>query len=439
MGTRFRNSVPTGGSAEREGARPPRDAERGATAVQMLVILVPVAFGLIGFAVDLGMLYSAKSELQAAANAMALAAAQRLIGTDAATGAATLASQNTIETGTGFGNRYNFNANPVGKTTGNLTSVAPEPSFYAAVADASGGDSSTTVGGSAARHVTVNLTGEASLLFWSFLPLATERKTTIAARAVAGISAPLCTACGIEPYAIAAADAADPVNFGFVPNVKYSFTYLCSGNPTPTILAPAVQRVDYLLLNRLDPNALIFTDESSQVYRDLAGGLPGSTITTQACFTVNNPELVWANALPGACNALRVQPLVTASLCGLDTRFESTTSASCTGIAEVDTLATIFPPDPDVVDYDIYTDYTGTGRRIITIPIVDVLTATNTMTVLGFRQFLLSPTLGGTNISTNDTFGRFVAMYIGSVAPVRQGRFNGCQQAAGPGKVVLHQ
>jgi hypothetical protein len=201
----------------------------------------------------------------------------------------------------------------------------------------------------------------------------------------------------------------------------------------------AVQRVDYLLLNRLDPNALIFTDESSQVYRDLAGGLPGSTITAQACFTVNNPELVWANATPVACNALRVQPLVTASLCGLDTRFESTTSASCTGIAEVDTLATIFPPDPDVLDYDIYTDYTGTGRRIITIPIVDVLTATNTMTVLGFRQFLVSPTLGGTHISTNDTFGRFVAMYIGSVAPLRQGRFNGCQQASGPGKVVLHQ
>jgi len=118
----------------------PAIRERGATAVQMLVILVPVAFGLIGFAVDLGMLYSAKSELQAAANAMALAAAQRLIGTDAATGAATLASQSTIESGSGFGNRYNFNANPVGQTTGSLTSVAPEPSFYAAVADASGGD-----------------------------------------------------------------------------------------------------------------------------------------------------------------------------------------------------------------------------------------------------------------------------------------------------------
>jgi hypothetical protein len=111
----------------------------------------------------------------------------------------------------------------------------------------------------------------------------------------------------------------------------------------------------------------------------------------------------------------------------------------CAGVPEVDTLSTIFPPDPDVADYDVYTDYTGTGRRLITIPVVDVLSSTNTMTVLGFRQFLVSPALGGVNISISDTFGRFVAMYAGSVAPVRQGRFDGCQQQAGPGKVVLHQ
>jgi len=30
-------------------------------------------------------------------------------------------------------------------------------------------------------------------------------------------------------------------------------------------------------------------------------------------------------------------------------------------------------------------------------------------------------------------------MYLGSVAPVKQGRFDGCQLTSGPGKVVLHQ
>ena len=47
----------------------------GVSAVQILVILVPVLFGLIGFAIDLGMIYVVKGELKTAANAMALAAA----------------------------------------------------------------------------------------------------------------------------------------------------------------------------------------------------------------------------------------------------------------------------------------------------------------------------------------------------------------------------
>jgi len=74
--------------------------ERGATAVQILVILVPVLFGLIGFAVDLGILYSVRGDLKTAASSAALAAAQNLIGTDTAAGAATAASQLTIENST---------------------------------------------------------------------------------------------------------------------------------------------------------------------------------------------------------------------------------------------------------------------------------------------------------------------------------------------------
>jgi hypothetical protein len=52
----------------------------------------------------------------------------------------------------------------------------------------------------------------------------------------------------------------------------------------------------------------------------------------------------------------------------------------------------------------------------------------------------VQPQFGGTNITPADTSGRFLAMYIGSVAPVKQGRFDGgCQITSGPGKVVLHQ
>jgi hypothetical protein len=56
------------------------------------------------------------------------------------------------------------------------------------------------------------------------------------------------------------------------------------------------------------------------------------------------------------------------------------------------------------------------------------------MTILGFRQFLVQP-----EVSANDANARFVASYIGSVVPLKQGTFGGCTQTAGPGKVVLHQ
>jgi len=135
-----------------------------------------------------------------------------------------------------------------------------------------------------------------------------------------------------------------------------------------------------------------------------------------------------------------VAPVVTESLCGLDARFESSSQGSCALIPSVDLLSTAYQPDTDTVEEDTYTDYAGSGRRIITIPITDVLSATGTMNVLGFRQFLVQPYQGSNVINPADSAGRFPAMYLGSVAPVKQGRFDGgCGITSGPGKVVLHQ
>jgi Flp pilus assembly protein TadG len=416
-----------------------RTTERGATAVQMLVIMVPLLFGMIGFAVDLGMLYSVKGELKEAANAMALAAAQRLNGTDGSTGAATTAAQLTIENTSGFGNRYDFNGRAIGQTTGTSISTVSDPVYFSSVSDAVATTPSSEVTGATAKHVRITITGQRSLLFWSFLPLLTDRNVAVLATAVAGISAPLCVACGIEPFAVAAIDQGDATDFGFTLGTKYSFTYLCTGAPTPALLPPGTQMLNYVILNRLDPNTAVFPDEASQAFRAGAGGLPGNTSSAQACFTINTSEIIWTNAAVNTCSANQVAPVVTEALCGLDTRFESDTQAACQAITGVEVLSTVYQPDTDVNDYDTYNDYGGDGRRIITIPIVDTVSGAASMNVLGFRQFLVSPSLGAANISTNDPFGRFVAMYIGSVAPVKQGRFDGCQQIAGPGKVVLHQ
>jgi Flp pilus assembly protein TadG len=409
---------------------PIRKRRRGAAAIQLLVILVPVAMALIGFAVDLGIIYSIKGELKTAANSMALAAAAQLNGTDASTQAAASVAQ--VST-----NKYYFGGFTVGQSNGTLDSTVSPPALYATLADAvaSGGETS----GSLARHVRVNVTAQTKLLFWSFLPGVADRNITVAATAVAGMSAPLCQACGIEPIAIAAIDQSDTTDFGLIPGTKYSFAYLCTGTPQPTLLPGASRTASYVLLNRLDPNATIFADESSQAFRDTAAGMPGNSDSTVACFRVNNTELIWTNASINACNANRVASVVTNALCGLDTRFESTPAAACTGITSIDDLAPIYPPDTDVNDYDVYTDYTGTGRRIITIPIVDTVSGSAQMTVLGFRQFLLIPGQGTTALNPADPLGRFVAMYAGSVAPVKQGRLDGCQISSGPGKVVLHQ
>jgi Flp pilus assembly protein TadG len=133
--------------------------------VQLLVILVPVLFGLMGFALDLGQLYLVRGELQSAANAMALAAAQQLIGTEASTDAATTFARLTLDNTTGQANKYYFGGLQIGQTNGLLNSEAPDPGYYATVVDAIGADSAGggEVTGSGAKHVRVTLTADAPL------------------------------------------------------------------------------------------------------------------------------------------------------------------------------------------------------------------------------------------------------------------------------------
>ena len=417
-------------------------SERGATAIQVLVLLVPVIMGLIGFAIDLGRLYSARNDLKEAANSMALAMATQLIGTDAATGNAPLIGQLTIDNTGGLGNKYDFGGNVIGQDNGSLASTVSDPQFYAALSDAVGSNnegSGNTVGGATAKYVRVNISGETPLVFWNFLTLAQNRRTLVQATAVAGISAPLCTACSIEPIGVPAVDATDTTDFGYVVGIPYTFAYLCNGGGTPGTLPGGGTVVQYVLLNRLSTSTQIFTGETSQLLRAGADGLPPSSVQTDACFFVNTAEQIWASATPSACNAPTVNASTQAFLCGVGLRFDSSLQGNCTTIPESDSIATIYTQDPDLSDVTDYTQYVGFGRRVITIPIVDSTANTSAMTVLGFRQFLVQPNNGATTINAADTNGRFNVLYLGTVKPVRQGSFGGCSQTAGPGKVVLHR
>ena len=408
----------------------------------MLVILVPVFFGFMGFAVDLGRLYLIRAELKSAASSMALAAANQLIGTDAAQAAATTASQTARASSGGFQLRYDFGGAAVGETNGNLGSVVEEPQFFetaegATGLEGTGGAEATGTG--PMRHVRISVTADAPTVFFRFLQQGQEGRVPIRVQAAAGVSAPLCVACGIEAMAIAALDAADPDNFGFVASTRYTLGYSCTGAQQPQPLAGAAQRLAYVLLNRLNEEATTFADEGTQTLRIGAGGLPGSTVEARSCVNVNAVETVWAAAAPLQCNQNRVAAQITSLLCGFATRLENGTYSGCENVAEIDTVVQAYQADTDVADVEDYLAYVGNGRRVITIAIVDQITDTTAMTVLGFRQFLIEPGANLTNISPLDTNGRFNALFIGSQMPLKQGRISGCTVTAGPGKVVLHQ
>ena len=437
-------------------------SQRGAMSIQMAVILVPVVFGMMGFALDLGRLYLVRGELAQAADAAAIAAAGQLIGTTTSLDHAGAVATQAITL-----NKYNFGSLTLGQDSGNLTSTIADPAYFATVAGALGTDpNGASADGTTARHVQINVTADAPLLFWSLLSLGASRKTPIAAQALAGISAPLCTACAIEPFAIPAKDLTDPVNFGLgapTDDVHYTFYYNCTGT-APTFLPNSGQSTAYTIINRYDAGSTTVPDESDQLFRLGAAGLASSTTPNPTgspipigCAGINDGlEAVWNSptfsAVPPACSGASLPQVASATLCGLYVRFDNQTQPGVctTSVTDYSALQPAFQPDTDVVtgQGDIYSSYSGNGRRVITVTVVDAL-APNTatpMTVLGFRQFLVQPNPDGTFFDPSDANGRFVATYIGSPMPVKQGyvddRFGQSCPApvsSGPGKVVLHQ
>jgi hypothetical protein len=426
--------------------------------LQMAVLLVGVIFGFMGFAIDLGRLYLIRGELMHAAEAMAIAEASQLIGTVQATSNAVTQGTATLDDSDGFANKYNFGSLIIGGTTSLLNSTVAAPNFFATAAGAIGEDSGSADSGGAdgttAKYVQINLNADAPLTFWSLLSLGQSRSTNVAAIAVAGVSAPLCTACGIDPYAIAALDATDTTDFGFSAGNVYTFGFQCTGGVTPTALAEGTQRIPYLIIDRYD-SASTF-DETQQLYRIGAQGLlpaaPGSTQSSAApptsfgCVMATGTEIAWASAQPPACGTAatpeQLPGSVTDALCGIYSRFGSDIPSVCENqVTNVDTLQSAYTPDVDLTDITSdYTSYLGTGTRVITVPVVDTLSAAGPMTVLGFRQFLINPDQGDVNINPSDTDGRFNALYIQYPVPLKQGRMDGgCDLSVGPGKVVLHR
>ncbi len=407
----------------------------------MLVLLGTVMLVFMGFAYDLGRLYLNRAEVQTIANAMALAAAQNLIGTQTSIDNAGIAARAAARVADAKGNRYDYGSITLGETTANLSSEVPEPTYYDSMSAATGvgdGAGGAQAGGSTARFTRIEATADAPLTFFGLLFVAQDRKTPVVARAVAGVSGPLCSACGVEPIAIGAVSADDTADFGFVKGTRYTFYFTCTGQPTPLALGDAGTRLQYALLNRYDTEASTFSQEDTQLFRNGNNGIPPNANLLKACLTIGQPEQIWATASPRICAQPVANPSVQQFMCGLNNRFDNgLPDAACQAINDSATLAGT-PVDTDLTDVDDYSAYTGRGRRVITVSVVDGLSATADMTILGFRQFLLIPNPGVSTLSPTDGPGRFIATYIGNPMPLRQGRFGSCGVTSGPGKVVLH-
>ena len=200
-----------------------------------------------------------------------------------------------------------------------------------------------------------------------------------------------------------------------------------------------------MMLNRYNEEAVLYPDEASQAFRIGAQGMlptattdnstDPATFARRACMTVTTDEVVWVNASPLNCNANRVPGPVSAFTCGLSMRFD-TAQANCANVMDVDAMAALYQVDTASPIWKTTPPTPATAAASSPSPSWN---AQHRPVQALARQFLIQPDASSGTLNAADSNGRFVASYIGSVMPLKQGRFDGCQLAAGPGKVVLHQ
>jgi hypothetical protein len=420
---------------------------RGVSTVYFLLFTF-VIFGLLVMATDFGRFYLIQSELQTAADAAALAAATKLIGTVNAAEKASDQVTASFDTTTGNDNRFNLRMNQIGSNSSDLITTT-QFDYFSTLMDAQANSNGGQVGGIDwssgfyPKYARVLITAQSPVIFAGLLTGSASRPT-IAAAAIAGISAPICAACGIDGLAVAdQSGGTDPLNYGFVPGSFYTLflvrTQRTAGAVTPAPLAGTVSSAAYAVLNHT-PNGTPDLDVDGSLFEMGAGGLsPGSATVTidtaEGSYVVDGTNTVGQDIL-----------------CGLNSRFAvdaSQNNCANLGGGQFTALAPLYSADADVgaAEYaagaglqDYATEYDGNLRRILTVAVVD---ATDSLTIQNFRQFLIemspvSPTITQ-GLNTTLVTGAFRAQYIGAAVPIRCGGVGGfCRVSLGVGRTVLH-
>jgi Flp pilus assembly protein TadG len=426
---------------------------RGASTIYFLLFTLAIS-GLLVMATDFGRFYLIQAELQTAADAAALAAATKLIGTAGATESASGQIPASFDATTGNDNRFNLRMNQIGANASSNLLTTTDFDYFSTLTDAQANANGGQTGaidwttGLYPKYVRVVITAQSPVMFAPLLNRSASGPT-IAAAAIAGISAPICSACGIDGLAVVdQSGGADPLHYGFIPGEFYTLFLVRSqrtaGAVTPAPLAGTVGAVTYVILDHV-PKGPADLDLDGSLFELGAGGLSSSA----------------GLAIPGAVSigatetAYPVQGTNTVGqdlLCGLNVRFgveASQNNCANLGGGQFPALAPFYTTDTDTggATYaagvgleDYATEYNGNLRRILTMPVVD---NADSLTVLNFRQFLIemspiSPVLTE-GLNTVLVTGAFRAQYLGAPVPIRCGGAGGvCRVSSGIGRTVLH-
>lgn len=419
--------------------------ERGAVGIYILLLLTFVLFAFMVMAFDVGRLYLVQAELQTAADSAALAAATRLVGT---ANSATHASEqvaSAFDSTTGNDNRFNLRLNQIGVTSELTSEVVVD--YFATLIDAqtnvNGGQS-----GADAKYVRVQVNAETPVLFTRFLSAERGSRQLVSAASIAGISSPVCVACGVDALAVTALDATDEGNYGFLPGEYYTL-YLTPAQQRPNLAAcpsqvPAaleatVAAVEYTILNHIPGGPETGLD--GELFRLAASGMATTLgLDPPGCVSLGSTETPKPDLQGATC--AEANAVGRDILCGLNTRFGVDPAGNdCDNIEGSSDLALLYRTDADLgaaesALQDYATEYDGNQRRVLTVALVD---GADTLTVLNFRQFLVenAPTVAG--LDPAGFTGAFRAQYVGRPVPIRTGTIGGaCLVTAGIGRVVLH-
>ena len=300
--------------------------ERGAILYVVAASLV-VLLGFAGLAIDLGMLYNVKTDLQNATDAAALAGAWQLNG-------APSGINNAVTSAINAANKYYFNNNPVGVVDADVTFSTQMDSGYMSAAAAADPAVAPTI-----KFIKVTKTRTMDLSLLKIIP-GVGSTQNVAANAVAGQSPPLNNVCDalipLSPVPQASGGGIEQYTPG------YYYTYRMAPNNDVS----SVGSGNYLILDFCPALGTqnIDCNSGGSTVRDLLSG------ATQGCIPLNVPICT----KPGV-SAGPVQQ-------GLNARFSQ------------DTNQTEYPCGTGCTDqyhqYYLTSTPKGNGSRVVMVPFV---------------------------------------------------------------------